>query len=393
MAIEALEEADPLSLPVTEVAPPEPESFVEAARLRAAVQEELAEILASSSFHTSKKSCEFLHYIVQVTLDGRLDSLKERSIGLDLLGRDVSYDPSSDATVRVRANEVRKRLRSYYSTQSSKSGYRIELLPGSYGPRFVPEPDSSKAPPPAALEIAAKPQDTRPLEPQLTVLPLNIVVIMRPALIALFICALFLRQQMQSGDPYHQFWDARLQGKNVMLILNGDTASGQATPQTPLPDQVAQALLPMIWLAGRYDLKPLMSSQKAEGDDKQTDLSNEAVVIHSSETTSPEFAADKRLRYLLAGQAGSAHLVDRASSKPDLPATQHAAVLTLFPDHPDVLWIAGTDGESINKLTEILSAKNNFPSQLTEETERGQVVQAVWRGDPSPRLEIYAHQP
>src|SRR5580698_8691628 len=144
MAIEALEEAAPLSLPATEVAPPEPESFVKAARLRAAVQEELAEILASPSFHTSKKSCEFLHYIVQVTLDGRLDSLKERSIGLDLLGRDVSYDPSSDATVRVRANEVRKRLRSYYSTQAPKSGYRIELLPGSYGPRFVPEPDSSK---------------------------------------------------------------------------------------------------------------------------------------------------------------------------------------------------------------------------------------------------------
>jgi hypothetical protein len=393
MAIEALEEADPLSLPVTEVAPPEPESFVEAARLRAAVQEELAKILASPSFHTSKKSCEFLHYIVQVTLDGRLDSLKERSIGLDLLGRDVSYDPSSDATVRVRANEVRKRLRSYYSTQSSKSGYRIELLPGSYGPRFVPEPDSSKTPPPAALEIAVKPQDTRPSEPRLTVLPLNIVVIMRPALIALFICALFLRQQMQSGDPYHQFWDARLQGKNVMLILNGDTASDQATPQTPLPDQIAQALLPMIWLAGRYDLKPLMSSQKTEGDDKQTDLSSEAVVIHSSETTSPEFAADKRLRYLLAGQAGSAHLVDRASSKSDHPATQHAAVLTLFPDHPDVLWIAGTDAESINKLTEVLSGKNNFPSQLTEETEMGQVVQAVWRGDLSPGLEIYAHQP
>jgi len=84
---------------------------------------------------------------VQVALDGRIDSLKERSIGMDLLGRDISYDPSSDATVRVRANEVRKRLNTFYSTHSPRTGYRIELLPGSYGPRFVR--DSNPQNPPA----------------------------------------------------------------------------------------------------------------------------------------------------------------------------------------------------------------------------------------------------
>ena len=395
MASEALEETGPFGPPMAEVAPPEPESFVEAARLRMAVQEELAAILASPSFHTSRKSCEFLHYIVQVTLDGRIDSLKERSIGLDLLGRDISYDPSSDATVRVRANEVRKRLRSFYSTQSPRNGYRIELLPGSYGPRFVREPESRKPLISVSLDLSTDVHEARAPEQQLTVLPLNIVGIMRPALIALFLCALFLRQQIKSGDPYHQFWDTRLQGKTAMLILDGDKGTGQATTQAGALEGAgtARAMLPIVWLAGRYDLQPLMGSQEIEEDDKQAGLGGETAILHSAEATPPEFEADKRLRYLISRQAGAFHLIDRSDSKPDTSAGEHAAVLTVFPEHPAVLWIAGTDWESTNKLAEIISGKDSFPSQLARETEMGQVVQAVWKGDLSPHLEIYTHQP
>ena len=83
--------------------PPIPKSF-EDARLRSLeVEKELERICSAVHFRTSKRACEFLRYVVRVTLDGRVDSLKERSIGIDLLGRDTSYDPSSDAIVRVRA--------------------------------------------------------------------------------------------------------------------------------------------------------------------------------------------------------------------------------------------------------------------------------------------------
>jgi hypothetical protein len=394
MASEALVETGPFGPPMAEVAPPEPESFVEAARLRVAVQEELAAILASPSFHASRKSCEFLHYIVQVALDGRIDSLKERSIGLDLLGRDISYDPSSDATVRVRANEVRKRLRSFYATQSPQNGYRIELLPGSYGPRFVREPESRKPLVSVSLDISTEVHDARVPE-QLTVLPLNIVGIMRPALIALFLCALFLRQQIKSGDPYHQFWDTRLQGKNAMLILTGENAPQQITTQAAAleGEGTARAILPIVWLAGRYDLQPSIGSQEMEANDKQAGLGGETAILHSAEATPPAFEADKRLRYLISRQTGAFHLMDRSDSKPDISAGDHAAVLTVFPEHPAVLWIAGTDWESTNKLAEIISSKDSFPSQLARETEMGQVVQAVWRSNPSPHLELYTHQP
>src|SRR5579871_2587409 len=77
------------------------------------IREELDRILASPEFRTSKRSQEFLRYVVEHTLQGESDLLKERTIGVDVFGRPADYDPSDDATVRVRAGEVRKRLGLY----------------------------------------------------------------------------------------------------------------------------------------------------------------------------------------------------------------------------------------------------------------------------------------
>jgi hypothetical protein len=120
------------------------------------IRDELSRILASHVFRPSKRSCEFLTYVVENTLQGRGDSLKERSIGIDVFGRSTAYDPSDDATVRVKAGEVRKRLNLYYSTEGSHNRVRIELPSGTYVPEFraaeevVPITPSETAPAPVA---------------------------------------------------------------------------------------------------------------------------------------------------------------------------------------------------------------------------------------------------
>src|SRR5437870_8251995 len=91
------------------------------------VREELIRILASHEFRTSKRSQEFLRYVVEHTLSGQSDLLKERTIGIEVFGRSTSYDPSEDATVRVKAGEVRKRLGLYYANQGVHDPIRIEL--------------------------------------------------------------------------------------------------------------------------------------------------------------------------------------------------------------------------------------------------------------------------
>ena len=79
------------------------------------IREELTRVLASHEFRISKRSQDFLRFVVEHTLHGDADILKERTIGIEVFGRPTSYDPSDDATVRVKAGEVRKRLGLYYS--------------------------------------------------------------------------------------------------------------------------------------------------------------------------------------------------------------------------------------------------------------------------------------
>jgi hypothetical protein len=110
------------------------------------VREELDRVLMSHEFRASKRSQDFLRYVVEHTLNGQSGLLKERNIGIDVFGRPASYDPSDDATVRVKAGEVRKRLGLYYSSEGARDPIRIELPSGTYVPEFHP------ASPPAAVK-------------------------------------------------------------------------------------------------------------------------------------------------------------------------------------------------------------------------------------------------
>src|ERR1039458_7724382 len=121
------------------------------------VREELTRVLASHEFRTSKRSQDFLRYVVENTLNGRAEMVKERTIGIDVFGRSTSYDPSDDATVRVKAGEVRKRLGLYYSDEGARSPLRIELPSGTYVPEFRPvhaPAAGDPAPPPPSAESA-----------------------------------------------------------------------------------------------------------------------------------------------------------------------------------------------------------------------------------------------
>ncbi len=102
------------------------------------VREELNRVLASHEFRSSKRSQDFLRYVVENTLAGHGDLLKERTIGIEVFGRSTSYDPSEDATVRVKAGEVRKRLGLYYADQGAHDPIRLELPSGTYVPEFRP---------------------------------------------------------------------------------------------------------------------------------------------------------------------------------------------------------------------------------------------------------------
>ncbi|MGD0894043.1 MAG: hypothetical protein ABR923_21185 [Terracidiphilus sp.] len=123
---------------------------------KVAITHELQSILSSPFFRTSKRSQQFLSYVVQYTLDGNLEPLKERTIGTEVFNRPAGYATGDDSVVRVQAGEVRRRLEQYYQGSATESLVRIELPLGSYAPEFrwaqsaipaaaplaSPEPDS-----------------------------------------------------------------------------------------------------------------------------------------------------------------------------------------------------------------------------------------------------------
>ena len=75
-------------------------------------------------------------FIVEETLAGRGDRLKEYLVGVDVFGKDVNFDPRMDPIVRVQARRLRIRLASYYQDEGHSDQVIIELPKGGYAPVF-----------------------------------------------------------------------------------------------------------------------------------------------------------------------------------------------------------------------------------------------------------------
>jgi hypothetical protein len=119
------------------------------------IKRQLANILASPVFHGSKRCQQFLEYVCDRSLQGDSGALKERTIAVEVFGRQPHIDLGEDTIVRVGAREVRKRLAQYYVTPEGVAAeIRIDLPSGSYAPDFRY--------PIAALEKEAPPILERP---------------------------------------------------------------------------------------------------------------------------------------------------------------------------------------------------------------------------------------
>jgi hypothetical protein len=103
---------------------------------RLGVKEELERILASVPFRSSRRYPALLRYVVEKTISGGEDDLKERTLGIEVFHRANDYDTNSDPVVRFTAGEVRRRLAQYYQENSIPGSIEIALPTGSYIPFF-----------------------------------------------------------------------------------------------------------------------------------------------------------------------------------------------------------------------------------------------------------------
>ena len=134
------------------------------------VNDHLQEVLGSDAFKGSKRAQEFLQIVVEHVLAGRLDNLRERTLGAEMFGRRIDYDTANDAVVRVKASEVRKKLMQYYLSLPTSPTVRITLPSGSYVPVIYLESqtlDASASPIAPSQGVAGKSQEGSSRDPQL----------------------------------------------------------------------------------------------------------------------------------------------------------------------------------------------------------------------------------
>ena len=122
----------------------------------------LDRICGSAAFRGSRRSQQFLRFIVMETLRGHADELKERTIATEVFSRGTDFEPGEDSLVRVKAHELRKRLDAFYETETEIS-CRIEIPLGGYTPKFIftPRP-ASKSPDQQAEAVPATEMNEAP---------------------------------------------------------------------------------------------------------------------------------------------------------------------------------------------------------------------------------------
>ncbi len=130
---------------------------------RQQVRDQLERLLSSPGFVNSQRYPNLLRFVVEQTLMGQEDTLKERLLGIDVFRRSPDYDTNQDPVVRLSAAEVRKRIAVYYQQPEHQHELVIGLNPGSYIPYFRPASHLTDPLPPVVQQAEPSVKQASPL--------------------------------------------------------------------------------------------------------------------------------------------------------------------------------------------------------------------------------------
>lgn len=87
-------------------------------------------ILSSDLFSHSSVLSTFLKFIVEETLSGNTDSLKEYTIAVSALGKPANFNPQMDEIVRIYAGRLRRLLSEYFKKIGHSDPIMVEVCQG-----------------------------------------------------------------------------------------------------------------------------------------------------------------------------------------------------------------------------------------------------------------------
>jgi hypothetical protein len=346
----------------------------------------LDKICESPSFRTSPKSCEFLRHIVRHTLGGTVDELKERLIGITLLGRKTTYDTGSDAGVRVRANDVRKRLSTYNSSPATAAELTLDLPVGSYIPRFFRNVDIlPNFSPISGLALLSRTHEdsgqSQDVPSELDKFaPLSLRQLAAPTIVALFLCTICIRWQLAQAHPFVTFWQSVLQDHNAILYIPPVQVGGQQDVSMASMNEAA----PLLNLAGQFHARFTLTGNQT------TPASPTDIFVSIGSATGTPMQDKDRL--VVEDTPTGREIIDRSVSRQHPALTEHAALLTIANGTQRSIRIDGTDDAAIGSLVQALCERDTFPEELADSLQSGTITQIVFPTTPHAETMVFHEQ-
>lgn len=256
---------------------------------KAAILQQLDRLVGNPYFHHSKRYPSFLKFIVAETLAGRAENLKERTLGIEVFGREPDYDTTNDPIVRVTAAEIRKRIAQYYQEPGHDEEIRLSLPSGSYVPHFTkPASDAASAdepspePQPEELPKSAGVQAEPRLTPAGSFVPRKLLVVTVVAALLIVSAALW---QIFRNSPIDDFWRPFVSSDGPILFCIADQShfstitlrdAGDPQRQSVLNDRMITVIIddvsPLVDIAGMFQVHGKAYKVKGEAATTLTDL-------------------------------------------------------------------------------------------------------------------------
>jgi hypothetical protein len=181
-----------------------------------AVLQQLERLLENPHFHKSKRFPVFLRFVVKEVLAGRAERLRERTLGIEVFGKNPNYDTAEDPIVRVTAGEIRKRIAQYYQEPGHEQEIRLSLPSGSYAPQFYPPEEI----------VPAVPERAKLPEVQETSLPMPMasrrLSKWHAGLLAVLILGGVFGSRLSRPAPIDVFWAPFYKGADPILLCVAD---------------------------------------------------------------------------------------------------------------------------------------------------------------------------
>ncbi len=323
------------------------------------IRAQLDLLVRDDGFRSSKRSVAFLKYVVEQTLNGSADQIKERTIGVEVFERDPNYDTNVDHIVRTAATELRKRLATYYVDERHRCELRIELVPGSYVPRFAHSGQGRHTPIDPEAEAAEAGFETHSAHIQFGPVPLAGSTTAaketprwgRRSWGLLLVCAAALAvalgySWLHKANPEDLFWRPVVDTPGPVLVAVGDhpngpptvpDADGASNTVTPVPSSDSSQTVPfadtvtIARVVGALEARNKQVVIRRGSASSFSDLREGAVVLIGAFNNEWSLRLTRQLRYSLAMDADR-HLIYIRDARS--PASRNWSWATNQPPEP-----------------------------------------------------------